>query len=153
MKFDSLILARSASTTEDNLLDIMGSGVTRVTADEFPWREPSLVAIDRFRFEREDLERDTNVRLHILAPSGGPIAQMRTTIAPDMLRQLGELPADEFPLLHVIADLDGIVFPQPGSYSVVTSIEDEIVSTFPLLVVSSDDDFELVQVDDAGNSS
>lgn len=147
MKFDSLILAHSATVREDNLVDIVGSGVTRVTAEEFPWREPSLVAINRFQFEPSDMTKDTEVQLRVIAPSGSPIAVLRMVLTPDRLRQLAELPDGEFPLLNVIAQLDGIAFSGEGTYTVVTSVDGSAVDHFPLVVVGANHELELVAAD------
>ncbi len=126
MKLDIALLADAATVDAAGKLNVLGA-FHRLRGPEFPLRHGRIVLVLRFAPEVGD-EGRLEVTIRMEGPDGKKILGLdgqvegRSGEDPDRIR------------IPQVLNLDGIVFPVPGTYRFVIEVEGVDVETLPLRV-------------------
>lgn len=135
MRIQSLLLADALVSSPDGKMAILGAGIDRIAATQFPWAQAQISVFVGMRGESEADAVGTqhDLRIRVIAPGGDVVAELGGPFA------VSSPYAEADPLTSV--QNAGLVFqqvqfPEPGIYSVVAVLDDHEESV-PLSVLAA----------------
>jgi hypothetical protein len=126
-----------AATLRDDLLHILGAGVSGTDAADFPLHLPMTFAFRAILDSREQRPRHT-LRLRLTDFTGRPLAEIEVFFHLLEGQQLGE----EETALAIPIPLSSFELKGPGRYLIEASLDQTTVGTFPLRVRKKTDSAE-----------
>jgi hypothetical protein len=126
MKLDVALLADAATVDASGKLNVLGI-FHRIRGPRFPLRHGRVALVLRLQPEEGD-EGKLAVAIQLLGPDGDQVLRLngevegRPGTAPERVR------------IPQVLNLDGVVFPAPGQYRFVISVDEEEVGELPILV-------------------
>lgn len=140
MRLDFVMLADSAVLdTRTGKLDIIGGGVTHITAPYLPFPTPAVCIVIRFFLEEGDTPRDRTLSIRLYDPGESERFTIDASIKADAVS--GRAHPGEEPTLVVVGRLEGIVFEAHGRYRFELLVDgDRIAQSYLALVPDQEHD-------------
>ena len=136
MEIRYMILARYAEYSPDGKLTLIGGDIEKYVWDEFPVVQPILFAATRLVLNREDTRTSHRFKSMIQNADGETIADGVEGTIHDL-----EMPPDMTELgACMILSFAGVVYPKPGWYKMVLSIDDEVAKEVRYRVMARDEE-------------
>ena len=135
MRIQSLLLADAIVASPDGKLAILGAGVDRIAATQFPWAQAQLSVFVGMRGEgdADAVGTQHDLRLRVLAPGGGVVAELGGPFTVNS-------PHPEVDPLTAVQNaglvFQQVQFPEAGVYFVEAVLDDQSV-TAPLHLVET----------------
>jgi hypothetical protein len=126
MKIDLSLLCDAATVDPSGKLNVLGV-FDRIHAREFPARHGRLCLVLRLETRAVDAgERIAEIRL--VTPAGEDLVRLDGKI------QIGPASGDTISRIPQVLNLDGIVFPEAGTYRFEVSVDGEPMASVPLIL-------------------
>jgi hypothetical protein len=125
-------LADAAETPPGQKFHVLGGGVSRIGAAQFPVRHPHIALVLGLLVTAPEVDREHEIRFVLLDPDGGEIADGNGNI---VARGTGD---GRDTILTFSIDLWNLTFPSPGDYSFRILINGSERKRLPLVVAGSD---------------
>jgi hypothetical protein len=133
MELEDIFLAKFADITPDGLFTVVGGGVNKIQAGEFPWAWGLLFLLVRIRLTTQEATGEHKTAVERETPSGqvepiGPEAPM-----PRMTPGAESGPDGKLGISFSVC-LVNLLFPEPGVYKYRFKIDGREIGTADLLV-------------------
>jgi hypothetical protein len=126
MKIDLALLCDAATVDPSGKLNVLGV-FDRIHAREFPARHGRLCLVLRLETRAADAgDRTAEIRLE--TPSGEDLVRLDGKI------HVGPATTDQPSRIPQVLNLDGIVFPEAGTYHFEVAIDGEALARVPLIL-------------------
>src|SRR5258708_5585582 len=133
MQLEDIFLARFADLTPDGLFTVVGGGVSRINATEFPWSWGIMFLLARLRLTAEEAQNQHLTAVEREAPTG-QIEAIGDAAPLLPLPPEAETGPDGRFGLHFSYCLVNLLFPRPGVYKYRLKIGGREVGAAELLV-------------------
>jgi hypothetical protein len=131
MKLAYAMLADAAEIGSSGKLSMVGGDFDSIPAPGFPVLHPRMTIVIKLLLRPEELERDHQLRVEILAPTGLNIAPSETQPITTSQALRPNSPKDDAKY-YLVVTLPIIMFPMPGRYEVRMLVDDVLLGTLPL---------------------
>jgi hypothetical protein len=121
MRLSYAFLADAAQFTEDGKLWVLGGDLATLRAQEFPHKYPALALVVKFLLRPDECGREHRIRVQLREPTGEALADTLTSAAPEPRT---DFPEEEVGLAFVL-NYQQTLFPSPGKYSFIITVDDE----------------------------
>lgn len=126
MRLDVALLADAATVDASGKLNILGV-FHRIRGPQFPLRHGRVALVLRFQPESGD-DGKLAIAIQLLGPEGDQVIRLDGEVE----GRAGDEP--ERVRIPQVLNLDGVVFPTPGRYRFVISVDGTEVGELPILV-------------------
>lgn len=133
MELEDTFLAKFAEITPDGLFTVVGGGVNKIQAGEFPWAWGLLFLLVRIRLTPQEATGEHTTAVERETPSGQiePIGMESPMMRMPPVAELG--PDGKLGLSFSVC-LVNLLFPEPGVYKYRFRIDGQVISAAELLV-------------------
>lgn len=127
MKLSYVILADAAESTSNGKFSLLGGGIETIFAPAFPTVQPGLAMVAKLLASASEIEQEHVFHIEITGPNDyhAPLGDLKFTVVP--LR--GE---SESAMINLIINMQVLLFPEPGAYTLHFSVDDQEVGSAPL---------------------
>jgi Family of unknown function (DUF6941) len=127
MEVEFAFLADAAQVSPDGKLYVLGAGVDRLMAAQFPAVHPLLTLVVKLKLHATECERPHQVEVELWDPDGQTIgAKVETGFSAP--RQPGSRPA----FAQIVLSMVQLQFEQPGDYAFQVLVDGQHYKSVPL---------------------
>ena len=127
MELSYVILADAAESTSNGKFSLLGGGVETIFALAFPTVQPGLAMVAKLLVSTSEAEQEHEFHVEITGPNEyhAPLGDLRFKVLPG-----GE--ATDMTAINLIVNMQVLLFPEPGSYTLHFSVDNQGIGTAPL---------------------
>ena len=133
MEVEYGFLADGAQTSSDGKLYVLGGGIDRIFAKQFPAVHPMMALVLKIRLHPSECEREHNLELELWDPDGNPIGGKLTAAFSAGRQEKGR---DSF--VQLVLNILQQQFPRPGDYGFQIVIDGQHKKTASLYLEQID---------------
>jgi hypothetical protein len=126
MTIDLALLCDAATVDPSGKLNVLGI-FDRIHSAEFPARHGRLCLVLRLETRAAD-EGERSALIRLLTPGGEELVRLDGRI------QVGPATGDAVSRIPQVLNLDGLVFPEPGTYRFEVAVDGTRLVTLPLIL-------------------
>jgi hypothetical protein len=129
MKVEYVIVADYAMATDEGRFNAIGAGLRFVAVPQFPHTFPNLSVLVSLMFDEDEVNQHFKLEMTLVGPQGAVV------LGPVDWDILPASAAETEGLAVVVATVSGqhVQFAQPGEYTVVVEVNDELQATLPII--------------------
>jgi hypothetical protein len=126
MELSYIILADAAETTSNGKFSLLGGGVETIFAPAFPTLQPGLAMVAKLLVSTSEAEQEHEFHIEITGPNGyhAPLGDVR-------FKSIPVRGASESTAINLIINMQVLLFPEPGSYTLHFSVDNQGIGTAP----------------------
>ncbi len=135
MELSYVILADAAESTSNGKFSLLGGGVETIFAPAFPTVQPGLAIVAKLLALASETEQEHEFHIEITGHNGyhAPLGDLR-------FRVVRGPEASESTAINLIINMQILVFPEPGPYTLHFSVDHQEIGTAPLTAQLFDPD-------------
>jgi Family of unknown function (DUF6941) len=127
MRLSYVILADAAESTSNGKFSLLGGGIETIFAPAFPTVQPGLAIVAKLLASAPEAEQELELHIEITGPNEyhAPLGDVRFKSVP--VRGTSENTA-----INLIINMQVLRIPEPGSYTLHFSVDDQEIGMAPL---------------------
>lgn len=130
MEVEYSFLADGAQTSSDGKLFVLGGGIDRIFAANFPTTHPYISLVLKLKLDPSECDREHGLEIELWDPDGNPIGGKVSGKFTGKRAERGE---DSF--IQLVLNMLGVKFPSAGDYAFKILVDGHHIKTLPLHVV------------------